>query len=584
MSELSSMANGAEQSRHITRRQFLKRAAAIGIAVPAVGSLLAACGGGGTTSGAPTSASGSGGASPTSEALPTTQIQTSSGTPQASSGTPKRGGTMTWVAHQEIAGLSPNDTGPSDQWDMITQIHNALVEMDENYVFQPTLAEKFEVASDGLTYTFTLRQGVTFHDGTEFSSADVKYTFDFYSNASNGSVIANDFENMGSVEATDPSTVTIKMSAPNAAFVARGASTFIVQSKYHAQVGEKKYRTAPIGTGAYKLKEWVAADHTTVEAFDQHFRGRPNIDTIIEKNVPEPSVRKIALETGTADSSVWPLLVQDDLQLNKETDKFTSFTSVSVAVNHFPINNQRPFFADKQLRQALLYAIDRQQVINTVFKGAAVLATGNLAPALKAWYNPNVATYSYDPAKAKSMLDAAGWKAGSDGIRAKNGQRFSFTCYVISGDQARKPEAELVQQFLKAVGVEMNIQEQPVTTINQQLLSGKGDAALFNWTYGGDGGDPDATDTLRSNGGSNFSHYNNPQVDQLLDQGLEETDTAKRKQIYDQIQTIFADDVPFLYMMYWQWFNHVTKRIQGLPKSALSGGQLYRKAYQWWIA
>ena len=580
------------EAPNTTRRTFLKRAAALGLSAPVVGSLLAACGGGNTvaptTSTTSSSSSGAGAASPTTEVIPTTQVNTGAASPaaspQAAAGTPKNGGTFTIVGHQEIAGLSPNDTGPGDQWVMITQIHNALLEMDENFVFNPTLASSFEVASDGLTYTLHLRSGVKFHDGTDFSSADVKYTYDFYSDASKGSVIAANFQNMDTVTASDPTTVVVKMKAPNAAFIARASSTFIVQSKYHAQVGEKVYRTKPVGTGPFKLQEWVSADHTTVAAFDQHFRGRPHFDTVTEKNVPEPSVRTIALQTGQADSACWPLLVQDDLKLNADTTHFTSFTSVSVAVNHFPINNQRPFFADKQVRQALMYAIDRQKVIDTVFQGAAVLATANLAPNLQAWYNPNVTKYSYDVAKANSMLDAAGWAVGSDGIRAKNGQKFSFVCWVISGDQARKPEAELLQQYLKTVNVEMNIQEQPITSINAQLLSGKGDASLFNWTYGGSGGDPDASTTLGSNGGSNFSSYKNPQVDSLLAQGLKETDPAKRKAIYDQIQSIVADDVPFLFMMYWQWFNHYTKRIQGLPKSVLSGSQMYNKAFQWWIA
>ncbi len=487
------------------------------------------------------------------------------------------------VGHQELSGLSPNDVGPGDQWVMITQMHNAMLEMDENFVFNPTLADKFDVTPDGLTYTFNLHKGVKFHDGSDFSSADVKYTFDFYRDAKNGSVIANNFQNMDTVTATDDLTVTIKMKAPNAAFIARGATTFIVQSKYHAQVGEKTYRTKPIGTGAFKLKEYVSADHTTVEAFADHFRGKPYFNTITEKNVPEPSVRKVALDTGQADTACWPLLVQDDLALNKETDKFTSFITVSVAVNHFPINNHRPYFADKQCREAMMYAIDRQKVIDTVFKGAASIANTNLAPALKAWYNDNVTKYSYDPAKAKQMLDAAGWTAGSDGIRAKNGQKFSFTCLIISGDQARKPEAELVQQYMKDVGIDMQIQEAPITQINDGFLSDKTDASLYNWTYGGSGGDPDASATLRSDGGSNWSRYSNPDVDKLLDQGLQETDTTKRKAIYDQIQKIVADDVPFIYMMYWQWFNHFTSRIKGLPKSAQSGSQLYNKAYQWWI-
>lgn len=585
--------SGSDDASRSTRRHFLKRSALIGLSIPAVGSLLAACGGTSsktTPSAASTSAS-SGGvtASPTQVILPTAQINTSAASPTPSSaasssgGTPKSGGDFVIVGHQELAGLSPNDVGPGDQWTMITQMHNALLEMDENFVFNPTLADKFSVTPDGLSYTFNLHKGVKFHDGSTFSSADVKYTYDFYRDAKNGSVIANNFQNMDTVTAVDDLTIAIKMKAPNAAFIARGSTTYIVQSKYHAQVGEKTYRTKPIGTGAFKLKEYVSADHTTVEAFADHFRGKPHFNTITEKNVPEPSVRKVALDTGQADTACWPLLVQDDLALNKQTDKFTSYTTLSVAVNHFPINNHRPYFADKRCRQAMMYAIDRKKVIDTVFQGAAELANTNIAPALKAWYNDNVTKYPHDPAKAKQLLDQAGWVAGSDGIRAKDGQKFSFTCLVISGDQARKPEAELAQQYLKDVGIDMQIQEQPITIINDGFLKDKTDASLYNWTYGGSGGDPDGSNTLRSDGGANWSRYNNPKVDQLLDQGLQETDPAKRKLIYDQIQQIVADDVPFIYMMYWQWFTHFNKRIKGLPKSAQSGSQLFIKAYQWWI-
>ncbi len=591
----SNSTGGWEETFRSTRRHFLKRSALLGLSIPAVGTLLAACGGGSSTtpSAASTSASSGGttpAPTPTQVVLPTAQVNTSavSPTPSAqssgSTGTPKSGGDFVIVGHQELSGLSPNDVGPGDQWVMITQIHNSLLEMDENYVFNPTLADKFDVTTDGLTYTFNLHGGVKFHDGTTFSSADVKYTYDFYSKATNGSVIATNFLNMDSVTTPDDMTVVVKMKAPNAAFVARGATTFIVQSKYHAKVGEKTYRTKPIGTGAFKLKEYVSADHTTVEAFADHFRGKPYFNTITEKNVPEPSVRKVALDTGQADTACWPLLVQDDLALNKETDKFTNFITVTIAVNHFPINNNRPYFADKLCRQAMITGIDRQKVIDTVFQGAATLATANIAPALKAWYNPDVTKHPYDPAKAKQLLDQAGWTVGSDGIREKNGQKFSFTCMIISGDQARKPEAVLVQQYMKDIGIDMKVQEEPITQINDGFLNDKTDASLYNWTYGGSGGDPDGTATLRSDGGSNWSRYKNPEMDKLLDQGLQETDQAKRKKIYDQVQQLVSDDVPFIYMMYWQWFNHFSIRTKGLPKSAQNGSQLYRKAYQWWFA
>src|SRR5262249_6475997 len=246
-------------------------------------------------------------------------------------------------------------------------------------------------------------------------------------------------------------------------------------------------------------------------------------------------------------------------------------------------NNKRPVFQDKRVRQAMMHAINRQRLISDIFKGTAVLATSHLSPAVKAYYEPNVAQYPYDPAKAKTLLEEAGWKQGADGIREKGGTKLSFTCVTITGDQARRPEAEIAQQDLKAVGIDMKLQEAPVATITEKMHKGEMDASLYNWTYGGSYGDPDPSVTLRSNGGNNWSHFSNARVDGLIDAGLREVDPAKRKAMYSEIQKIVAEEVPFLYMMYWDWFNIFTRRVKGLPKTALVGSQLYRKANEWWI-
>jgi peptide/nickel transport system substrate-binding protein len=279
---------------------------------------------------------------------------------------------------------------------------------------------------------------------------------------------------------------------------------------------------------------------------------------------------------------VWPLLVEDSLALAKDPN-YVTFRTRTTAVNHFPLNNKKPQLSDKRVRQAMMHAINRQRLIDDIFKGTAVLAMANLSPAIQAYYEPNVPQYAYDPTKAKALLEEAGWKSGADGIREKGGTKLSFTCFVITGDQARRPEAEVVQQDLRAVGVDMKIQEAPATTINEKLRKAEMDAGLFNWTYGGYAGEPDASTTLRSTAVNNFSHFNNAKVDSLLEAGLREVNPAKRKLIYSEIQKIVAEEVPFLYIMYWDWFATFTKRIKGLPKTALNGAQLYRKANEWWI-
>jgi peptide/nickel transport system substrate-binding protein len=546
-----------------TRREVLKRAAAAGLSAPALLALLRSQG----------IADAAAAGSPAKTSLAARNQDT----------TPKQGGTFTVTGHQDLASLHPDDSGPTVHWVVVTQIHNSLMEMDENTAFQPVLAEAApDISADGLTYTFKLRQGVKFHDGVEFTSEDVKYTYEWYMNPDNAAIQAADFESVASVEAPDPYTVKVTLKQVYAPFIASVATKFIMPAKYHAQIGNDAYKAKPVGTGPFKLKEWRASEFTELTAFDDHFRGRPHVDTFRMEIVPEPSVRTIGLETGKADSSVWTTTPEDDLRLTDDP-KFVTFVTSSTAVNHFPINNKNPVLSDKRVRQAMMYSIDRQTTIDDIFKGTAQIATGNLSPALVQYYNPDVPQYTYDVDKANALLDEAGWTRNGDGVREMNGQKLTFTCYTISGDQTRRPEAELVQQYFKEVGIDMQLQEAQVSEILSKLREGTMDASLFNWTYGGNNFDPDDGGTLGTKGTSNFSHYSNARVDELIASGLKTLDPEQRAPAYKEIQSIVADEVPFIFMMYWNWYNHFNKRVKGLPESATVGDNIYAKAYTFWI-
>ncbi|MCE7988676.1 MAG: ABC transporter substrate-binding protein [Caldilinea sp. CFX5] len=489
------------------------------------------------------------------------------------------GGTLIWVGHQEVSGLSPNDAGPTVHWTMISNIHNALIQVGLDNSLEPVLAESYEVAEDGLTYTFKLRQGIKFHDGKEFTAADVKYTFEFYSKAENGSSLANNFRNMGEIETPDDYTVIINMTDVNAAFLARAAGIWIVQSEYHAEVGEEVYRTKPIGTGQFMLKEWVPAEYTLLEAFPEHFRGRAKVDFIRQNTVPEPSVRAIALETGEADSATWPLLVEDSLRLRDE-EGYTVFATLANSVKHFPLNNKHPILSDKRVRQALMHALDRQRIIDELWNGAAEVAHSNLSPANAYYHKADVKTYAHDPEAAKALLAEAGWTVGADGIREKDGAKLTFTCTTITGDQARRPIAELAQQFFKEIGVDMQLAEAPVAAINEALKAGDMDASLYNWTFG-DALDPDASNTLGTGGGNNFTNFSNARVDELLDLGLKTVNMEERRQYYHEIQDIVAEEVPFLFLQWDQWLNVWHPRVTNLPDPAntLRGDLLYPQGH-----
>lgn len=541
-----------------TRREILKKAGVAGISAPALLGMLNAPG------------------ALASPARPTASLR------PAAQGEPVQGGVSTWLGHQEVASLSPDDAGPTIQFILIGNIHDPLVLQDHLYQFQPVLAESWETSEDGLIWTFKLHTGVTFSNGDPFTSADVKYTYEYFMNPDNATVSGVDFEPIESVEAPDDATVVVNLKGPNPAFLAKIATMHILPSKYHAEVGEDAYKGSPIGTGPFKLKEWRPAEFTELEANETHFRGRPYLDGVRLNVVPEGSVRATALETGDADTSAWQLVTEDNLRLI-EDPKFVYYKTTSLAVNHFPLNNALPQLSDKRVRKAMVHAIDRQKVIDDIFSGTATLATANISPALTDWYNPNVTLYPYDVAAANALLDEAGWVMGGDGVREKDGEKLSFVCTVISGDQARRPEAEVVQQYLAEVGIDMQIEEAPVAGILQGMRDGTMHASLYNWTYGGDNADPDASQTLASDGGNNFCSYNNPRVDELLAAGLVEMDKTARKAIYDEIQTIIADEVPFIPMMYWDWYSIYNARVKGLPAEVLSADPVFFTAREWWI-
>src|SRR5680860_284709 len=489
---------------------------------------------------------------------------------------PVQGGTFITIGHHDVSTLSPDNDGETVIAVVVWQIHDALYMVNDQYELEPVLAESYEPSSDGRTYTFKLRQGVTFHNGDDFTSADVLYTYDWIKNPDNASTRGANMDLVDSVETPDEYTVVVNLTDADATFMVNVATQLIYPAAYHAEVGEEAYSGAPIGTGAFRVGEWIPAQRTTLEANEEYFRGRPNFDQFQIDIVPEANGRWAALDTGAADNSIWSLNAEDNTLL-VEGGNFTVYQTLNNAVNHFVLNNERPTLGDINVRKALLQATNRQAFIDDVFLGQAVLATSNLSPNVEKFYNPEVTLYEHDPEAAKAILDEAGWVPGDDGIREKDGERLAFTLAVIQGDTQRRPEAEVAQQWYLDIGVEMELTE--VTDAVAGMIEGTYDAALFNWVYGGGSGEPDARDTLSSDGANNFSHFKNDEVDELLIQGILELDEAARIEIYGRIQEIVAENVPFLYFLHPQGFSFWASSVQGLPESVLSSDALYQNIY-----
>lgn len=495
---------------------------------------------------------------------------------------PKQGGTFVTLSQDSLESLSPEDTGETVQWVGAVLICEGLYTVNHLYELEPTLADSVEPSDDGLTYTFKLKKGVTFHNGDAFTSKDVKYTFDWIMNPENASTHTDGFVLVDTVEAPDDETVVVTLKEADVTFMVNVGVTLIYPAGYHEEIGENAFKTKPVGTGPYMLESINPQSRVVLAAYEGYHGGRPNIDKVQIDVVPEAAGRMSALESGEADNSIWGLNAEDNTTL-MDSGNFRVIETQMVAVNHFPLNNDHPFLKEKAVRQALLTAIDRQGFADEVFQGQGVVATSNLSPAVKTYYNPDVATYDYDPEKAMQLLEDAGWQEGGDGIREKDGVKAQFTLFTFQGDTQRRPEAEYAQQMWAEIGVQCDLQEGIASDILGRLPAGEADAGLFNWVYGGNSGDPDARDTLGTGGANNFSRFSNEEVDTLLNDGIRELDQDKRIEMYKRIQEIVADEVPFLYLLYLQNIVFYTNRIKGVPDEVLNSDNLYPRINTFWI-
>ena len=296
--------------------------------------------------------------------------------------------------------------------------------------------------------------------------------------------------------------------------------------------------------------------------------------------VPEASVRAEALQNGDSENSIWTLTPEDTARLEAEPD-FTTYTTLNFAVTHFPLNNQHPILSDVNVRRAMMYAIDRQLIIDEIYLGTAQIATSNLSPAVQPYYTDQVTQYPYEPETAEQILEDAGWTLDGD-VRKKDGQELTFTIAIPAGDSTRRSVAEFTQQLLADVGILAELRETPVAQILEQLPAGEVDAGLFGWTYG-DGGDPDATSVLSTGGATNWSQYSNPRVDELLKAGIVALTQEERIPIYQEIQQIVADEVPFLFLAYLESRTIFSNRVTNMPPADTVNAidEIYKKAYTW---
>jgi len=440
---------------------------------------------------------------------------------------------------------------------------------------EPHLAKSWEVSSDGLTWTWWLRDDVTWHDGVPFTADDVKFTIDTLLDPETGSALRANFLLIESVDVIDATTVQMHLTSPWAAMPTYFAKRMLVAPKHLLEGRDQATYAAfnkvmPIGTGAYKMVVNEISNYIELAAYDDYFRGRPEVDRIFLKILPDANTQVAQLRTGELDMIQ---LAYPQIPAVANIPGIRIEEGVKSLWYALHLNNQFELFKDVRVRQAVSYAMDRELLIDTVLLGYGIPATGPIIPALEPYYTDDVKHYDYDPEKAVELLREAGWEPGADGILTKDGTPFRFELAVIQGNTTIERASAIIQQNLRDIGMDPQMRGYEFSTFITDVRDARvGDGmsqAYFVWMTPEP--DPDGIYAYfhSSNGlsGSNFTVYNNPKVDELLDLGRETSDVEERTEIYHEIQRILAEDVPRVFLAYPVEMMAINDRVSGVSVS-----------------
>lgn len=481
---------------------------------------------------------------------------------------PKRGGTLVVGTTSDPGTLNPGLTTASGTHLVTGNIYSGLLQLDEQLNPQPNLAESWQVAPDGRTYTFKLRSNVEWHDGKPFTSADVKFTFEeillkFHARTKAG------LENvLAAIDTPDPQTVVFRFKQPYAPLLRRLDVVEAAIMPRHVYQGtdiqKNEANSKPVGTGPYKLAEWVKGDRVRLVRNEQYFKpGLPYADEVVFRVIPQESSLILALEQGEVDYAggvPGPDIAR--LQQNKNITlvKAPAGPGGSFCIDQVIFNLTRTPLDRLEVRQAFAHAVNRQQIVEQVRFNQARVAISPIASTMAWAHNPNVPRYALDLPRANELLDKAGL------ARAAGGNRVSLTFVHAPGFQRT---AEVVKQNMAQVGVDIQLVGLEVNAANERVFVKK-DFDLGIGSYC-NGPDPEVGVTrayVSSNIApipfSNGASYRNARVDELFVQAAATVDQAQRATLYAQIQDILVKDLPYLWLAETELFRAHRADVQGL--------------------
>ena len=491
----------------------------------------------------------------------------------------KYGGTLVLAQIAEPHQLNPDIQFEDMHQQLVHNVFEQLLDMgSDSSTLIPHLAESWETSDDLLTYTYNLRRGVTWHDGHAFTAADVEYTFNKIIN-DNG-VGAADMKVIDRIEVVDDYTIVMYMKEPNGIFnqqIASGSRIYSILPKHIYEGTDWRtnpYNEKPIGTGVYKFEEWVRGSHLSFVANEDHWRGRPPLDRIINRFMPDMSVAVLALEAGEVHKIGHPPNVREVFRL-RDTGKFLyNIETTRTDIWHIAINTIITPFDNPKVRQALAYAIDRTDVTEKSFVGSTVAK--HLYLEGHRYTNPDVMLPEYDPEVANQLLDEAGYPKGDNGVRFTA----VLTTYAVP---ITVDLADVVKEQLSKVGIDIKIRALDVTTaIEVTQVKKDFELAVYAWYQGPD---PFMLNSyFIPDGLNNVYSYDNPRVTELLLEATSTVDVEERKKLYFEAQEYLLQDMPRIPLFTQAQHQVYNPEFHGFwfepAYQSLAG--TYYNGYVWW--
>jgi peptide/nickel transport system substrate-binding protein len=502
---------------------------------------------------------------------------------QTQNETPQKGGTL-------IEGWStePQYLLPVRSADVYSNVANrllfeGLLYLDNKGNLQPNFAEKApEVSADGLTYTFKLRSDIKWSDGSPVTPDDVVFTYQLYYDKKYDGLLGNSrptaIRYIKNVTASG-NTITLESASRYAPFlITYGVVPIVPQkilgTKTAAELNTDPFNSGPpISNGKFKFQSWTKGDKLVLARNDGYFRGPINVDSWVYKKVPDSVAVLQQLKTGEIDVGRLDPSTYEEAKAEQSLNvlSFQTFGFDEFVFQLDPARPQGQILSDVAVRQALVYGLDRQAMVNASYFGQATVANSPIPPISWA-YNKGVnPKYPYDAKKAGELLDGAGWKLGAGGVREKAGQKLTLDLVTNADNQVRMKNLQIMQEQWKKIGVDAQIRSLAnLVQLSNLLTADRNFGVLFiGYSLGID---PDQSGIWHSrasaSGGNNGGMFKNAQFDKLLDDAVAEIDQGKRKAMYAQLQDLFASQLPSCILSYPNGIYGVNKRVHNYDLNA----------------